>query len=130
MMTLAKLARGGLLFLSGFGFIAGARLSITHLQHGEICPMIGPVPACIIVFMGYFMVFVAALMIDKNWSRRIFYMGWTPVFLLALMGVIFELTRGQICPPGPAGIPQCFISLAMAGLCWLLFRRARRKSAT
>jgi len=86
MMTLAKLARGGLLFLSGFGFIAGARLSITHLQHGEICPMIGPVPACIIVFMGYFMVFVAALMIDKNWSRRVFYMGWTPVFLLALMG--------------------------------------------
>lgn len=86
--------------------------------------MLGPVPACIFVFFGYLSIFIAALLRCKPVSKRLFYMGWLPVFSLALYGVITELTRGQICPPGPAGIPQCFFSLLMAIVCWLCYRAA------
>jgi len=127
-MTFATLAHGSLLLLSGFGFLAGAQLSVNHLRHGEICPMIGPVPACIIVFFGYLMVFIATITIRKPWSKNLFYVGWAPVFLLALFGIIIELTKGNICPPGPAGIPQCFFSFAMVVICWSLFKRITRNT--
>lgn len=114
--------RGLLLVISGFGLLAGAKLSIEHIQHGEVCPMLGPVPACIIVFLGYLAVFLAALCAQKSWSRKLFYAGWAPVFLLAAIGVVLELLQGDVCPPGPANIPQCFFSFAMILSCWLLFR--------
>jgi len=126
-MLFVTLARMGLLLLSGFGFLAGTQLSVNHLQHGEVCPIIGPIPACVIVSFGYLMIFLAAVMVQKSWSKPLFYVGWTPVFLLALFGVIIELTQSQICPQGPAGIPQCFISFAMAVICWLLFRKITRR---
>jgi len=112
-----------LLLLSALGVFAGFRLSIEHMQYGEVCPTLGPIPACIIVFLGYLCVFVAAASYKVNWA---FYIGWTPVFLLALSGVILELTRGQTCPSGAAGIPQCFYSLAMAVIAWILFRFMRK----
>jgi len=126
-MLFVTLARMGLLLLSGFGFLAGTQLSVNHLQHGEVCPIIGPIPACVIVFFGYLMIFLAAIIVHKSWSKTLFYFGWTPVFLLALFGVIIELTKGHICPPGPAGIPQCFLSLAMTAICWLLFRKTTQR---
>jgi len=110
-----------LVLLSGFGVFAGARLSLSHLEHGEICPMIGPVPACIIVFLGYGAIFIAALLIRQKKTRKLFALGWTPVFLLALVGVILELVQGQVCPPGAGGIPQCVFSLAMVLICLGLF---------
>jgi len=113
--------RGLLALISALGSLAGLRLTLEHLQHGEVCPMLGPVPACIIVFLGYLAILIATIMIKKPSSKPIFYLGWTPVFLLALMGVILELTQGQICPPGFAGIPQCFFSLAIALICLGMF---------
>lgn len=118
-----------LVLLAVFGAFAGLRLSLSHLQTGEVCPMLGPLPACIVVFFGYLFVSIAALNYAKLWSKKLFYIGWTPVFLLAFFGVILELTYGQTCPPGPAGVPQCFISLGMASIAWGLFRMIR-KSAT
>ena len=108
--------------LAGLGALAGLRLSIEHLQHGEICPVLGPIPACIIVFLGYLCVFLSALLISKTFVKRLFFIGWTPVFLLALMGVVLELTKGDICPSGAYGIPQCFFSFAMALICLVLFK--------
>ena len=125
-MTISKLAHIALIILAGLGALAGLRLSISHMQHGEICPVLGPIPACIIVFLGYLSVMLAAIFIKKPISKRLFYIGWTPVFLLALMGVILELTKGHICPPGAYGIPQCFFSFAMALICLGLFMAARK----
>ena len=121
-MIINKLSRIALIALSGLGTFAGLRLSIEHMQHGEICPILGPIPACNIVFLGYLCVLLAALLISKSFVKRLFYIGWTPVFLLALMGVVLELTKGHVCPPGAYGIPQCFFSLAMALLCLVLFK--------
>ena len=97
-MNIRTIARIGLRLLSGFGLTAGAGLSLEHLKTGEVCPMLGPMPACILVFLGYALVFIAGIGASKSWASKVFYIGWTPVFLLALMGVILELTRGQTCP--------------------------------
>lgn len=121
-MSINILPRLALIVIAGFGSLAGLKLSIEHLQHGEVCPMLGPIPACIIVFLGYLCVVLAALFVKKTSVRRLFYIGWTPVFLLALMGVILELTKGHVCPPGAYGIPQCFFSLAMVLICLGLFK--------
>ena len=117
-----KFTRRALIGLGGLGMLAGAKLSIEHLQHGEVCPMLGPIPACIVVFFGYFGVVLATLFIKRPFSKKLFYVGWTPVFLLALIGVGLELTKGHVCPPGAMGIPQCFFSLAMALICFGLFK--------
>ena len=135
-MSINILARIALIILAGLGTLAGLRLTITHMQQGEICPMLGPVPACIIVFLGYLCVLLSALFIKKGFTKRLFYIGWTPVFLLALMGVIVELgvmlglVTNHICPIGAYGIPQCFFSFAMVLICLGLFRLALKTPGT
>ncbi len=119
-MFLSSLSRIGLILIAGFGVFAGGMLSADHLSHGDICPMVGPVPACLVVFIGYVLMLLSALLPTRR-KALIFYVGWAPVTALASIGVALELTQGHICPPGPAGIPQCFISLAMAVLCLVLF---------
>ena len=126
MKVMNKLTLTFLSIIALFGTYAGLELSLDHLKVGEICPMLGSVPACIIVFFGYLFVLISAFAYKKNWAAKLFYIGWTPVFLLALSGVFLELTRGGICPPGPAGIPKCFFSLAMATLALILFILLRR----
>lgn len=117
MLTLAAL----------LGVWAGAALTLAHFQTGEVCPMIGPVPACIVVLAGYALIFAAA------WAARpvaplLFLAGFLPVFGLAATGAALELAQGDICPKTANGIPQCFISLALSVLTLTLFVLARRRS--
>ena len=128
-MSINIVPRIALVAIAGFGTLAGLKLSIEHIQHGEVCPMLGPVPACIIVFLGYLCVVLAALFLKRTFAKRLFYVGWTPVFLLALMGVVLELTQGHTCPPGAYSIPQCFFSLAMALICLGLFKYSSKGAA-
>ena len=124
-MTKYKIMKYALLVLTFVGTIAGARLTLEHMKVGEVCPMFGPLPACVIVFICYLIMFITTLMINKP-KAKLFYIGWTPIFLLALSGVVVEFTGTKICPPGALGIPQCFYSLGIAILCLLLFIVARR----
>lgn len=124
--ALNTLARLTLIVLASLGTFAGAKLSLEHLPHGGVCPMLGPVPACIIVFLGYLLILLSAIFLSKRISKPLFYIGWTPVFLLALIGVTLELTKGQTCPAGAFGIPQCFFSLAMVLICLGLFKLSRK----
>ena len=129
-MSINIISRVALSVIGGFGTLAGLKLSAEHLQHGEVCPTLGPLPACIVVFLGYLCVVLAAVFLKKTFVKRLFFIGWTPVFLLALMGVILELTKGHVCPPGAYGIPQCFFSLAMALICLGLFKLALKTRTT
>jgi len=126
-MNKARAFRLLLIAIAGFGCLAGARLSLQHLQHGEVCPMLGPIPACFIVFAGYLFVVFTAIGSKQANAARLFYIGWWPVFLLALIGVFLELTRGDTCPSGPMNIPQCFFSLAMVFTCLVLFKLIKPK---
>ena len=129
-MSINIFSRIALIVIAGFGTLAGLKLSAEHLQHGEVCPTLGPLPACIVVFLGYLCVVLAAVFLKKTFVKRLFFIGWTPVFLLALMGVILELTKGHVCPPGAYGIPQCFFSLAMVLICLGLFKLSLKTRAT
>ena len=129
-MSINIFSRVALIVIGGFGTLAGLKLSAEHLQHGEVCPTLGPLPACIVVFLGYLCVVLAAVFLKKTFVKRLFYIGWTPVFLLALMGVILELTKGHVCPPGAYGIPQCFFSLAMVLICLGLFKLTLKTRAS
>lgn len=113
-----------LIVLAGFGTFAGAQLSLEHMQTGEVCPELGGLPACYLVFVMYGMILLSAVLIRNKVSGWLFLIGWLVVFGLAASGVTLELIQGETCPPGPAGIPQCFISLAMATACLLLYWHA------
>ncbi|MEP6342427.1 MAG: hypothetical protein ABJ275_03855 [Maricaulaceae bacterium] len=125
--TIARLA---LIALAGLGTFGGLSLTAQHIKHGEVCPMIASVPACIIVFLGYLCVLLAAIFIKNSFAKRLFYIGWTPVFLLALMGVLIEvgvmlgIVKDHICPIGAYNIPQCFFSFAMVLICLVLYKLA------
>ena len=135
-LTLNHIARFALIALSGIGTLAGARLTLEHLPHGGVCPMLGPIPACIVVFLGYLLILLSAIFLNKPASKKLFYVGWTPVFLLAFMGVMVEigvllgLIKDHICPPGALGIPQCVFSLAMVLICLGLFIVSRKARNT
>lgn len=135
-MSINMLPRLSLIILAALGTLAGLKLSVEHLQHGEVCPMLGPIPACIIVFLGYLCVVIAAVFVKKSFTKRLFYIGWTPVFLLALMGVLVEvgvmlgLVTDHICPIGAYGIPQCFFSFAMILICLGLFKLTLKTAAS
>lgn len=118
MLTLAAL----------LGVWASAALTLAHFQTGEVCPMLGPVPACIVVLAGYALIFAAA------WAPRaaapfVFAAGFMQVFELAATGAALELAHGDVCPKTLGGIPQCFLSFALAALTLILFLRARRRRA-
>jgi len=124
-----KLYRLLLVLVSGFGALAGLSLTVSHIQTGEVCPHLGPVPACYLVLAAYAMILASAFTLQKPIGTRLFFIGWITVFGLAASGVVMELAVGETCPPGPAGIPQCFISFSMAVACLVFFVMAKRTLA-
>lgn len=114
-----------LILVSGFGTLAGAQLTFGHLQTGEVCPELGPIPACYLVLGAYALILISALLIKRAYASRLFFPGWLVVFGLAASGVTLELMVGDTCPAGPADIPQCFFSFLMASLCLIFFAVAK-----
>jgi len=126
---MGQLARFALLAIALFGAYVGISLSLSHMNTGETCPTLGPLPACYLVAIGYSLVALSTISAVKPWTRNIFFLGWTPVALLAGMGVALELAGRETCPQGAGGIPQCFYSFLMAMICLLLFMAFRKSGA-
>jgi len=64
----------------------------------DACPLLGPVPACYLVFIGYIAIGVAVIL-EPLRSLWIFLAGWLPVFLFALTGTSLELLGQPVIPP-------------------------------
>ena len=120
-----RMYRITLLLLAGLGTLAGAQLSLSHLETGQTCPLIGALPACFVVLAGYCSVLLATVWYRMTFAWQLFLLGWVPVFVLASVGVVTEIVNGGICPEGPFGVPQCFFSLAMIAACIALFWKVR-----
>jgi len=56
------------------------------MSTGETCPVVGPLPACYLVAIGYFLVALSAISPTAKWTRNVFFIGWTPVAVLAGFG--------------------------------------------
>lgn len=130
------LIRTALLLLVGLGLWSGAKLSISHYQSGESCPILGAVPACYIALAGYLMMAGAVL---RLFMSAAFWSGlpwsgvfWTGLFLaggLALLGSAMELIKGDICPKALGWLPMCYVSLAFSVVIGVLYAIATRMHA-
>ena len=119
--TRAKILHFALVALIGFGWLAAARLSWVELQSAQGCPKAGPVPICFVVLAGYSALAVS-LLAPTPWV-------WVGLLLAggpAIVGTTLQATVGDACPVGPAGVPLCYVSLAMVLVFVGLFFGARR----
>lgn len=124
-MNQSIVLRALLVAAASIGFIGGGKLSLAHFESGDVCPMLGPLPACYLVFAGYGLMIGAALA-PRRWFQRLFILGWTPIFALAFIGAVLHTLVGDTCPV-KNGVPQCYLSLAVALVIFALFWFARRR---
>lgn len=111
-----------LAFVAMLGLIPAAFLTGEHLSTGTACPLIGPLPACFLVFAGYGLIFYSAM--AWGWKRHAaFLVGWSPVAVLAILATILEIANGPVCPHAFGFLPQCFLSLLLSvlvGAVWVI----------
>ena len=117
--------------LAALGGWGAGRVSLLHWS-GEVgCPMIGRLPACYLILLGYSLIIVSMYPSVKK-SLAVFLSGWVPVAGLALIGVSGELTGIMKCPQTESGIPMCYLSavlsLVLGLVAWPLFNRIRKSS--
>lgn len=112
--------------LALFGVWGVARISMNHWTGETACPMMGQVPICYIILIGYSLI-VLSMYPQLKKAAIVFLLGWLPVMLFALTGVIGELTNTFQCPQTPTGIPACYFSaafsLVIGVLSLLVFRK-------
>jgi len=117
--------RTAIVLLASIGVLGVGRISITHWVGEASCPMIGPLPACYIILIGYSLI-VLSMFPRLQQASVVFLIGWVPVIMLAVSGVVGELTGILQCPHLENGIPQCYLSAALVSIigvpAWLLFR--------
>ncbi len=117
--------RTAIVLLASIGVLGVGRISIIHWTGEASCPMIGSLPACYIILIGYSLI-VLSMYPRLQKASVLFLVGWVPVVMLALTGVVGELTDVLQCPHLENGTPQCFLSAALAltiGLpAWFLFK--------
>ena len=115
--TFSKICFFTTIALALIGLIGVIPVSYKTFTAVKMCPMIGVIPACYIVTVGYFLVFLSCLL-KKN---ILFYIGWSPVFLLATIGSVSEIFGKDVCPKTATGIPMCYFSLFFATIVALTF---------
>lgn len=105
------------LLLSVLGFYEAFKISAIHFSTVEYCPTIGFLPACYVVFISYGLMSLGWIGVLTErvaflTKRRsvLFWMGFTPTFLLALTGMVGEIFGFIECPETPNHFPKCFIS--------------------
>jgi|GEM_PF-2370482 len=127
MNYIAWVCRGLIFAVSVYVLISLVPVIRAQWTGGNGCPTIGPVPACYVVALCYAAMGLAAL-INPFRFNLLFWLGWSPVFLLALSGSVLEVSGTPTCPIAPGGTPMCFYSLALATLLAPVFYVARRFS--
>ena len=98
--------------LGVIGLLGVAPIAYRHAIGVETCPMLGPVPACYIVLLGYVLT-GASVFAGVRFRTTVCVVGWTPVFGLALMASGLEVLGNEVCPRDTNKIPTCFYSLAL-----------------
>jgi hypothetical protein len=126
-LWISKLARLSILLVCVLALYRLFPVVVEHTRGLEACPLLGPVPACYLVFIGYIAMGVSVVL-ESLWSGGIFLLGWLPVFLFALSGTSLELLGRPACPRSATDIPLCFFSLAIASVLLAAFILARRLS--
>lgn len=115
--------------LLGVGLYGAFSVSYTTMTGTSPCPSIVGIPACFVVFMGYSLMLIAALINTHRHAGKCFLAGWIPVFLLAFVGSMFEIGNGNTCPKSSFGLALCYVSLAFAMTviaCFFIVRKSKK----
>ena len=112
-------------FLVIMGLFGALRLSYVTSTTDNDCPILVGIPVCYVILLGYALIAIAQFT-GMPVKSRLFWIGWLPVFLLAITGTMLELVDGQTCPKNDTGLPLCYVSLAiiiLIAICFLLINR-------
>jgi len=120
MLSVPRILRLCLVAFSAYVLSGIIPISVAQWQTGVGCPMLGPLPACYLVTLCYAAMGLAALLWNKRLSG-LFFVGATPVILLALVGTGLELSGHPICPRSASGVPLCYMSLLVGVMMLLVF---------
>ena len=124
-MWLERALRVVIIGVAGAVLVGLAPVIVNQWTGVEDCPMLGPLPACYVVGASYTAMAIAAIVAPSR-LLRLFLIGWTPVFLLALTGTSLELSGTPTCPRTSNGIAMCYLSLTIALVLLPTFLVARR----
>jgi O-antigen/teichoic acid export membrane protein len=127
------LIKSSLFGLVAFGVWRSGDLAYRHCQSGEMCPLIGVVPACYIALVGYLLIGIALALRNKLRQQVIQWTFWSGLAIaggLAFFGSALELIHGHVCPRAFGWLPMCYVSLALSVLIGGLFVASRRERRT
>jgi hypothetical protein len=119
-----------LLGLIATGLYGAASVSYDTVTGAAPCPHIANIPVCFIVLAGYTLMLIAVIIqsvsnaqktAPTSTPKKIFLGGWLPVFLLAVIGSLFELSNGNTCPKSDTGLPLCYVSLFFSTVLMITF---------
>lgn len=119
------------------GFLSGAKVSIDNFN-GLACPNILMMPVCYVVTAAYGLM-LGSLIINHNGCKHYFFcIGWSVAFVIAALASLAEMfSTSAVCPStsgglraaSSAGLPLCYVSLAMLVVIIILFIKGPYKQA-
>lgn len=113
MKTVGWIARAAVALVVAFVLVRLAPVIANEWRGLDACPKVGPLPACYAVAVCYAAMGIAVVAAPRRLAW-LFLLGWVPVFALAATGTGLEVLGQPTCPVSPAGIPLCYVSLAVA----------------
>ena len=99
--------------ISIFVVVRFSPVVLAEWNDGNACPKLGPLPACYLVVFCYALIGVVAA-INPRRLNPLFFIGWLPVFAMALTGTSLEILGHGTCPVSDSGVPMCYYSLLLA----------------
>ncbi len=99
------------LIITLFVSYSAGNLSFTDWKQKNVCPKIGGVPACYIVFLC-FVIATFSHIFTTLVSCKVYFVFVAIPAIIAFVGSITELKGKTICPKTTSGIPMCYISFA------------------
>ncbi len=113
-----------------FGLVSVLKVSIDNFSGASACPNLLSMPVCYVV-TGAYALMLGSLLINHNGCKHHFFCaGWGVAFVIALFASLAEMFGGGgVCPSSggglragsAAGIPLCYISLAILVVILVLF---------
>jgi len=95
------------------GLWGGLSVSYETATGGNPCPDMLGLPICYLVSVRYLSMLASQLVSSKSLNAKLFYSGWFVVFVIAALGVGFELYIADVCPKHSLGVPLCYVSFSL-----------------
>ncbi len=124
-MNLLKLGHYLLWILVIGGTYNALLLSYNDFMGFSGCPSISFLPICYLVFAGYLTMLISLAKTDRGLRTPFFYVGWSVVFSIAVLGALFELISSGTCPSSNFGFPLCYVSLIISSVIFFLYKKSR-----